>query len=74
MESAPTANNVILIHTVGVDVLDDPSQNKSYIHFEPGGETPPLQKNNIIYCRGGVAPPDKKQTISPINPNLLHYL
>ena len=26
MESAPTANNVILIHTVGVDVLDDPLQ------------------------------------------------
>ena len=50
MESAPTANNVILIHTVGVDVLDDPSQNKSYIHFEPGGETPPLQKKqyNIL--------------------------
>ena len=24
-----------------------------------GGETPPLQQNNIAHCRGGVLPPDK---------------
>ena len=27
------------------------------------GETPPLRWNNIIYCRGGVSPPDLSEAV-----------
>ena len=49
IESAPTANNVILIHTVGGDVLDAPLQRNVTFFHNPSPPTAelPLHKGAL---------------------------
>ncbi len=69
MESAPTANNVILIHTVGVDVLDDPLQRD--VAFVPNGPSGRSVPTRLDMSEGSQKAPNRREVLCSKIYNLL---